>query len=383
MSLYCARLLKATGTVETNGASVLGSGTAFLSLGIRPGDFIAVGTYPLVEYLQIGEVTDNTHLVLSASTASVVIRSGQDYSVHCGDGYHEEYAHNDSNINRFDGGYLSGCAGSNMVFGGLYGGRVYGTQCDVAGVYSVCVGSARLGAPSYGVIIDFYSEGAMAGAVFADLAPGLQVRCMDSGYGPGAYDGRVTTAYPPKWRTSSTSTAIGEWRGVDFGGLKRHAAEVIGGAISTVPVTDTAGPGNLFSVNSGMRLTYCWRVPTATTVITPDTAHINLQIDSSDLLMVSTPNIATSGHVLGDVLLVTHDVGSYAITFQDSGVLAASGLALGRNYLTLTPKQSALFVFASDSQWHLLACTAPVVPNGTAVGDTLVWDGSAWTLKHA
>lgn len=71
-----------TGTISTSGTAVVGVGTTFTDSGVKSGDEIYVGatgqTNPAAAWKVIDEVTDNTHLILTTSVATV---SGSAYTI--------------------------------------------------------------------------------------------------------------------------------------------------------------------------------------------------------------------------------------------------------------------------------------------------------------
>lgn len=138
----------ATGTVAVTGgigAVITGTGTHFLSMGIRTGDFVAVhatgaGT-STSEYLNVGTVDSDTQITCY-NESGPVYAAGSDFAVFVGDGYHEGPSRADNNNHLVEGWHSVNIAGSGIHINGLYGPRVANAQCDASGAYPVSVASS-------------------------------------------------------------------------------------------------------------------------------------------------------------------------------------------------------------------------------------------------
>lgn len=127
--------------------AVVGTGTAFLSMGIRDGDFMSTSPTnagnAAAEWFPIVSVEDDTHLTLGGIVGAATTASGLDYTVHVGDGHHDG-SRADCNNHRFDGLFTRNIAGCGLSIRGLYGHSVTNLQSDACGAYPVAVASNLL-----------------------------------------------------------------------------------------------------------------------------------------------------------------------------------------------------------------------------------------------
>jgi Pectate lyase superfamily protein len=132
----------ATGTVSTTigSALIVGSGTAFLSMGLRAGDMMYIpGSNSTVEDRhQILAILDDFHIAVYTALAPTANLSNVDFSTMHGWAYFE-FSMPDANISLIDGGHFAGCPGGIRT-AGLYGPTVVGTQIDGMGYCGVSVG---------------------------------------------------------------------------------------------------------------------------------------------------------------------------------------------------------------------------------------------------
>ena len=345
------------GTVATNGLTVTGTGTQFNSMGIRRGDFIAVGVSPLTEYLQIASVDSDTVITLEATSASVVVRSGQEFAIGVGDGHHENYGAADNNINRFFGGRVRSAAGCGMVFGGLYGPQVTGIQIDVCNNgYAIAVGNGMLN-PVYGANFNsVYIESCAAGGFYLGYAAGITITgTMDTSLSAPRYDGQVTTGTPPRWRAPDSARVFGVWMGSSYYSYAGASqVDPIGGGFSNIPVTTTSA--SRFTINGPLRhlavLTSC----AAGTPITPGGSAFAYMSVAGDVLMTATPSITQTNYGTGDIIYMSVSGAANSLTFQDESVLAGSKIHLGgRQRLRLNSDNTAVWWFSPSGYWSLVA----------------------------
>lgn len=367
-----------SGSVATNGLTITGTGTAFTSMGIRRGDFISVGVFPLTEYLMINSVTDDTHIVLEDTSSAVNIRSSQPFAVSVGDGYHESYGAADNNINKLIGGRARANAGCGLLFGGLYGPVVTGIQIDVHyNGYAICVGNGMTN-PCYGAqFTGVYIEGCAAGGWYLGYAPGITISgTVDTGLGSPRYDGQVTTGTPPRWRASDSSRAFGTWIGSSrFSYSGASDIDPIGGGISNMPVSTTVA--QRFTVVGNLRLNAIICNAVAGTTITPSSAFPYMSLTGA-VTMTATPSINTTGYNYGDILFMSIASGASELTFQDETLLAGSKIHLGKfQKLALSTDNTALWWFSPAGYWSLIATDgvlSNVVGSGTHAVGQIVWN---------
>ncbi len=363
------REVVATGTVATSIGSqaLVGTDTAFTTMGIRAGDLICVGTGVGREYLQIAAVVDDTHLTLDYKSTPVNTRSGMDFAIGVGDGYREDpYA--DSNINKITGGLVRSVAGCALVFGGFYGPVVHGTQIDsIPNGYGVRVGHSGAGCMN-ALLEGIYVEDCAAGGFYLCWAPGVVISaCVDAGLSAGVYDGAIAGALPPKWRAADTGRAQGVWLGSSrFTDTAAGAVDPIGGAFSNMPTIYGAPYGQTFTV--GGRVVYGGDIltPVAGTTIAPAAAFAAL--NTSAITMTSTPTIQTAGRSLGERVLLNSYTGAGPLVLQDDSALSGSKLRLGRSALALTTGNWAEFYFGSDGFWHLIATDGTLYDTADTTG---------------
>lgn len=125
------------GTVRVDGgtsAMVYGTGTDFTVA--RPGDFIHVGS----QWLQVAEVLGPDKFRCAIHPPAVTAPEGTPYTLHVGDGYHEEIGA--ASLVVLEDCRFRGCAGSGGFFAGLYGVRVVRGQSDFNHAFGFVVGMA-------------------------------------------------------------------------------------------------------------------------------------------------------------------------------------------------------------------------------------------------
>lgn len=370
MAQYTNVEVVAAGTVATaSGVAVVGTGTAFLSMGIRRGDFIAVGVSPLTEYLQIASVTDDTHLVLE--TSSTLTRSGQDFVIGVGDGYHETYGAADNNVNTIQGGHAYQNAGTALVIGGLYGARVHGVQIDYQNGYAVAVGVNTI-APVYSPLFDgLYIESCNAGGFFLGYTQGVTISgTMDSTLGAPLYHGQVTSAAPPRWRAINSSLVSGAWIGSTGFSYAGGAVDPIGSGVSNMPVSVTVPSGSRFTVAGRASLAAELAGAVAGTTISPGTTHSYLSL-AGNVTMTATPTLGTSGRSYGDLVLLYNAEGGFNLTLQDDSFVSNTKLKLaGHQQLVIPHLGVAMFVFEYDGMWHLVGTDGALTDAADSTGSS-------------
>lgn len=186
-----ATKIVASGTVSTTAGSstIVGTGTQFTQMGIRAGDFIAIGSNAATsEWVMIGKVVNDTTLTSAQFSAPTQTRSTQAFAVFVGDGFHEKPFH-DNNNNVFDHCRTLNIAGSGVVCAGIYGPRIDQLQADASGAYAVVVGcrsdTGALAAPQStritGLYVETFTEIPFNGVVFVIGANGLEIDSVKAG----------------------------------------------------------------------------------------------------------------------------------------------------------------------------------------------------------
>lgn len=330
--------------VAGTAATTAGSQTVTLTgapdlttLGLRSGDLLRVGaTSP--EWLHVEAWTANTVTVGVRGTPTLT-RSGQDYALTRGDGYHEE-RHNDNNNAVILGGLWRGNAGSGLAIAGLYGPTITAPQVDANTGYGITVGRLdNQGQVHRTAIIKPYFEGNLAGSLLLAFCDGVDVSMPLWG---------DTTRY----RVGASFQNAGTIRSFDTVGGIALVEELIGGGASNVPALrtqDAANTGRRSSAAVGAT------VSSASTTIPILAVHQQLTV-TTPLTMTATPTLAT-GVDGEEVLLVNVSVN--ALTLQNETALAGSGLRLVASSITLGYRQSVRLTYLGAFGYWLQ--TGPVV----------------------
>ncbi|MFC9585799.1 glycosyl hydrolase family 28-related protein [Streptomyces yangpuensis] len=153
-----------SGTVSTTAGSrtITGSGTSFLSYGLRRGDFISIGnggtTDVNTEWYQVDTVDSDTQITTCKLQGALQTRSGAAFMLCKGDGYHE--AHPASNmINRIEHFQCRNNGGAGVRIVGLYATGGHQWQIEGNGAFPVVVGIGGTANPIGFRVSGIYTEG--------------------------------------------------------------------------------------------------------------------------------------------------------------------------------------------------------------------------------
>lgn len=135
-----------------------GTGTNWLTSlkDARPGDLFWIGA-TATQILMIRSVDSDTRITLQQYCYANATRSGQEWQIGIGDGYHEE-PFNDNNLCKLDNCLARNNAGSGYAYNGLFGSISHGSQADGNVAYIATVGQPEGAAPSGTLFRKFYGE---------------------------------------------------------------------------------------------------------------------------------------------------------------------------------------------------------------------------------
>lgn len=161
-SSYRTQLL--AGTVSTTSGSpiVAGSGTAFLSIGLRGGDFIRVGsTISTADYMQVLSVDSDTQITCFGLSYATTTIAGAQYAAFIGDGLHFTGNAGINGIMRIKGGLVRANAASGIATFSQYGHIIEDMQLENSGLWGITIGFADANIPlNYSTtLIHNYFEG--------------------------------------------------------------------------------------------------------------------------------------------------------------------------------------------------------------------------------
>lgn len=145
-------------TVNGGGANIItGTGTSFLSYGLRMGDFVSVhATAPgdrSASWMQVSTIDSDTQITCIRHPAVAAIAAGAKFSLHVGNGYHEGPGRADNNNHIHVGCLYRNNAGCGVFIHGLYGPHIILPQADANfGAYPIAVSYYNL--ITYGVVIE-------------------------------------------------------------------------------------------------------------------------------------------------------------------------------------------------------------------------------------
>lgn len=154
--------------------TIVGTGTAFATHGVRMGDFISVhATAPgdrSASWLQMSVVDSNDFITCIRHPSIAAMAAGAKYSIHVGDGIHEGPGRADVNIARYEHTLCRNNAGAGIMVHGLYGPNIELPQCDANGSYPIVISYYNL--ITYGTVITggYYEGNNAADNVFLGCA---------------------------------------------------------------------------------------------------------------------------------------------------------------------------------------------------------------------
>jgi hypothetical protein len=329
----------AAGTIacKAGDRTLVGTGTAFKSMGIRSGDFIRIGTGVAEDqFLQVSSVECDDRLVVGSRRVPNANLRGQGFAIAVGNGY-TEVRHNDNNITQISGGLWRLNAGAGMMFNGLYGPKVTHPQIDHIGFYGIVLGTTDQEG-IYSTVIDHaYFEGCLAAPILFGSAIGVTVLNPQTGVG------RL-----PLYHMGYSAQNIGTWH--DYSGI-----HPIGDAVSTIPVASSSATFTLGGriVHRGENPgTISARVPIATAT------SLVLLSTSAHVTMSATPTFADGLADYQEILAYNQGAGD-PITLQDESVLPGSNLRLAAGTITLRYKDSIRLLWVYG-RWVQVGHTALV-----------------------
>lgn len=342
------------GTVSrTSGSAVVtGSGTTFLTNGLRSGDPFRIGVSPNTEYGVIYTVDSETQITLTEQLG--VTSATQPWSCGAGSGYWED-GHTDNNISIIIGGLFRSNAGFAQAFRGIYGPTVKGCFIDYHRYYAIRVGNASGQFMAGGTV--FTSGGGMGPVITSSfekiyfeaigkklfyLGSATNFNClwpMDESYDTDPYDaapsvvsGTYTNKHGPHdvvlWETPAVSA----------------------GVVNYVPTRVGKDFYNFGTLQlNGVERTYTTHWVVGTTISFTQ-AVVSLDPVLANRTMTATPHFTA---LEGQEVTVLNKLGGGGnITFQDESVLPGSNVYLsGSANVTLTPGSTITFTCASG-KWY-------------------------------
>ncbi len=311
----------AVGTIATTsgGFTITGTGTAFLSMGLRAGDFIRVGTGVSPQVRMIESVDSNTQLTLGDRQALTTTLSGQEFMIGAGCGYREEFAP-DTNLNRITGGLWRSNAACGIHLAGLYGALVEGVQLDTCPFYGIAVNRSGGGGQTYNTLIMHpYTEGCEAGSFFLGSAYGI-------------------TILEPFMDPAKPGIVITAGSGLNLGG---GVVAAIGGATSTIPSTSGLNFYNLGKFRVG---TYYALTGTSAAQIDPTGGVFGLVSPTDGVAVTLSATPIINGGVDGQILIL-YNQSLYNVTLESEAARAGSKLYLASNKLVLAPGESVTLIY--------------------------------------
>jgi hypothetical protein len=302
VSLQIASVRIGESVATTNGSDQLvGTGTSFVSWGLRPGDPIRIGG--TARYNMVYSVQDETHLTMMKN--DTVTASGQDFAIGCGDGYHEGRA-GDNNIAHFINGIHRLNAGFGFGLDGLYGHTFDSVQIDNYSMWGVRIGTEGGNPVITGTFNHCYFEGVNK--------PFALVAAQDWMFvAPLAHsDMAASIDFIP---TEATS------HGWYFGGGK---ISPIGSAYSDIPSTQLGRIGAGGTINGPIYVVGGQLTVTGTT-INPNGLVVALNASSDQ-----TINTLTADGIYGELVYLINNAPTYKMTFNTGAglILRSSSLVL-------------------------------------------------------
>lgn len=335
----------AAGTVSiaNTGHVVTGSGTAFLSLGLRPGDFICVGFHPSsgsAQFGQIASVDSNTQITCGADMPFTATLNNVGYIIGKGGGHWEKQA-SDNNINQFHGGLARhNCV--NFAFYGLYGPTMVGVQNDYAPFFGTVLGMTDDTATvNNACIMGGYHEAIGGGHYLFGNCLGFTIASPVSEQGVNNY------------KIGNFSKNSGIWMGVSGIGINQKA---IGFAHSSVPVQRT-DPSEFLISGKWRAFVDSFSIGDGSTSIPCTYAAVDIS-HGSDVTMSATPQISAPTDTSDRQEIELLNTGAGKITFIPYDVLPSSAIVLGegRVSLELAFGQAATFRW-NLYNWYLISTT--------------------------
>lgn len=346
--------LTAATVSRTSGSNILtGSGTTFLTWGIRAGDPIRVGVSPNTEYFVVQSVDSETQLTLAKNSG---ITSGtQPWSVGRGSGYWED-GHTDNNINKFLGGLFRSNAGYAFGFRGIYGPTMSSVFIDYHRYWGIRVGinseqyysggtTLRTAGGFGGPVITSHFNHVYFEAIgrkpfyFRSAIDCNVEHPMDFGYDGDPYDSNpadVNGMYTNK-------------RGVHDIGIWEYQSEgaTIYNFLPSKLGKDFFILGKAYVDSSQFAHGTAWAV--GTTLPLTKTTCI-LDPNGSNRTITATPHFTLENN--RTVTIINKRGGGGDIVIQDDSVLPGSGMQLnGSANVTLTPGSTISF-YCDGSYWY-------------------------------
>lgn len=350
------RKVAVTGTVATTtgSATITGTGTSFLSYGIRKGDTVVVGLTS-TEYLVIVSVDSDTQLTVEALPGATQTRSAQEFAICVGDGYHEEHWM-DNNIISHDNCLYRSNANNGLRLAGLYGARLSKPFVETNGSCGISIGTQ--GGTNYVLgcsITDLYDE---------------------ANYGPAAvHCGHVfglsiinALSEKPIVRVSNANYVSGTIGGDVLHDAGYYKIKSIGLAKNEIPITELAAGVNFggYQVNpfSYVVASSSGNVVSATVTVPSYAAVVFLDI-SEGTKLAGTPSIS-DGTIDGQEITFKGSYSGRPVILQDESVLTGSKLRLKTPYTYLDP-QGYIRLRWTNGAWYE-QWRSPLVTNGSVVG---------------
>lgn len=353
-----SQFLLTTGTVSlTSGSPTLtGSGTTFLTWGLRSGDPIRVGVSPNTQWFVIHSVDSETQLTLASNSS--VTASARPWSCGRGSGYWED-GHADNNINRHYSGQYRSNAGFAMAFRGIYGPTCIGQFIDYHRYWAIRVGNNAGQYYSGGTILRSGTAGPCISPRFIGIyfeAIGrkpfylrsvqdfLAEGCMDLGYETDPFDMNAVDCFGlynnrrglhdiKAWETNYTASTM-----VNYIPSKYMRDGLL---LSTTRVE-----GRQYAYTSG------WIVGTP---ILLEKYFNQLNPGGANRTMTATPHFVL---VQDQIVIISTELSSgFNIILQDNSVLPGSKLLLsGSANVTLTPGSTISFKCDGTYWWEIARC---------------------------
>lgn len=347
------RVSKIWGINTTSGSKIItGNGGAgeFLTMGLRQGDLIRVGSSS-PDLFEIASVDSENQI--TAFNAATATRTSAEWGAGVGWGYYEA-RHNDNNINLLIGGLYRSNAGGGVAFQGLYGSRAYNVQIDNQPMCGLKVGNGE--GPTYNTIVEgCYFEGIEGG-----LGPAV---IFSTASGVSARQNMVEGTTVP-FKVITDYAANGFWE-------SRNAVEQIGTNAAyenRIPVTKTGVGG--FTLNSALLENSQLLSVTGTIPMLPTVVHGQCYFGGSSVTNTATPTIAAGTE--GQVFTLQNFSGAYTVTLQDNNTLSGSNLQLKTPTVTLdgTTQDSITFMYLGGT-WYERSRSIAADIGGGGSGDVV------------
>lgn len=364
------------GTVSTiaGNVNITGSGTTFTAMGIRPGDFIAIGANAAAsEWIQIGKVVSDTVLQTGPLHAPAQTRSTQEFAVLVGDGYREKNF-GDNNNNHLVHFHTLNVACCGASFAGIWGPRVDQFQSDASGAYPIRVGfadetgvqSAPIATKLEGLYAEGFTEIPQDGVVFIAAANGIVIDGVKTGLAGYAMP-NASLGYGTIANVQSDPGAI---RGIPAGGPVNY---VLSSALYRATLT-----GELISTPIGVLLSS----PAATL----STGHGMVAYLSGggggSVDVTATPSLTAGSE--GQIMILSYTDTTGSVTLHDEASISGTKLKLATTTVALARRDSLMLVWI-DGFWREVGRTiAGASFAGSNTGDvTLAAVGSSPAAEGA